>query len=259
VGVAANEGRRVRFGDLAGPKRDVSKRVLDVCCAGLLLFLLLPVLVVCALAIKLDSRGPVFFRARRVGRGGRELRMFKFRKMAEGAAGPALTAPNDERFTRVGRVLAATKLDELPQLFNVLRGEMSLVGPRPEDPTFVELHRDAYGDILRVTPGITGLSQIAFARENRILLAESRVDDYVERILPQKTAIDVLYAARASFALDAKILLWTSAAVLLRVDVAVNRSTGALSLRRRRGSGEPSRVVETAPIDPLPAASAEVT
>jgi lipopolysaccharide/colanic/teichoic acid biosynthesis glycosyltransferase len=253
VASAARE-RSLRLDVHAGKRRkEITKRLVDVVAASFLLLLVLPVLVLCALAIKLESRGPLFYRARRVGRNGCDLQMLKFRKMHVDAAGPALTAPDDDRFTRVGRVLAATKLDELPQLFNVLKGDMSLVGPRPEDPIFVLLHAAAYDQILTVRPGVSGLSQLAFAKESRVLKAENRIDDYVERILPQKIRIDILYAQRASLVTDLKILMWTVAAVWLRHDVAVNRATGALTRRSRPTGGELARetepVVEPAPLE----------
>src|SRR5205823_1367512 len=122
-----------------------------------------------ALAIRLESRGSVLYRCRRVGQGGHEFSMLKFRKMQRDAAGGPLTAADDERFTRIGKLLAKTKLDEVPQLWNVLRGTMSLVGPRPEDPSFVSMLVSEYEQILRIKPGITGLSQLAFARETEIL------------------------------------------------------------------------------------------
>jgi lipopolysaccharide/colanic/teichoic acid biosynthesis glycosyltransferase len=197
-----------------------------------MLFLLLPLLVAVAVAVKLNSPGPVFFRARRVGFRGTELLMLKFRKMRDDATGAPLTAAEDDRFTRVGRFLAATKLDELPQVWNVLRGEMSLVGPRPEDRTFVAMH-EAYGRILEARPGITGLSQLAFAKETHILADQDLVERYVERLLPAKMRMDEFYVANQSLALDLRILAWTAIAVLFRRDVAVNRATAQLSLRRR--------------------------
>jgi lipopolysaccharide/colanic/teichoic acid biosynthesis glycosyltransferase len=207
------------------------KRALDLAVALPLLVLLTPLILVVAAAIKLESRGPAFHRCKRVGRGGRELWMIKFRKMHDGAGGPALAAAQDERFTRLGPFLARTKLDELPQLWNVVKGHMSLVGPRPEDPSFVESYRDEYSAILTVQPGITGLSQLAFARESEILDPEDRVGHYVNGILPQKIGIDRMYAARRSFGMDLKILWWTAAAVLVRREVAVHRETGRLTLR----------------------------
>jgi lipopolysaccharide/colanic/teichoic acid biosynthesis glycosyltransferase len=149
------------------------------------------------------------------------------------AAGGALTSPDDARFTRIGALLARTKLDELPQLWNVLKGEMSLVGPRPEDPSFVALRAEDYAEILRVKPGVTGLSQLAFARESEILDDENRYEHYVERVFPQKIAIDRLYVLRRSFTYDFRILVWTAIAILLRREVAVHRQTGRLNQRRR--------------------------
>lgn len=215
------------------------KRALDLTVAVPLLFVLLPVIVVVAAAIKIESRGPAFHRCKRVGRGGRELWMIKFRKMHDGAGGPALAAAEDERFTRLGPFLARTKLDELPQLMNVVMGHMSLVGPRPEDPGFVETYGEDYDAILTVLPGITGLSQLAFARESEILDPEDRVGHYVNGILPQKIGIDRMYAARRSLRMDLGILWWTAAAVLLRREVAVHRETGRLSLRTPRKALQP--------------------
>jgi lipopolysaccharide/colanic/teichoic acid biosynthesis glycosyltransferase len=211
-----------------------AKRGLDVVAASVLLLVLLPLIVVVAVAIRLDSRGPAFFRCRRVGYGGREFAMLKFRKMVHDASGGALTAPEDDRFTRFGRVLAKTKLDEIPQLWNVLKGEMSLVGPRPEDAGFVELCADEYRHILRVRPGITGLSQLAFARESEILDPNDRHGHYVKKLLPAKARMDCLYVSRRSLGMDLKILLWTAVAVLLRLEVAVHRQSGRLSRRRPR-------------------------
>ncbi len=211
-----------------------AKRVLDGVLSALLLVVLAPLLVAIALAVKLDSAGPVFYRCRRVGLGGGELRVLKFRKMRDGSAGPALTGHGDARLTRVGRFLAETKLDELPQLWNVLTGEMSLVGPRPEDPRFVALRSAEYTDILRVKPGITGLCQLAFSRESNLLDRRDCVGDYVSRLLPQKAALDRLYAQRRTFLLDLRILAWTAFVVLARGEVAVSRADGRLTLRRRR-------------------------
>jgi lipopolysaccharide/colanic/teichoic acid biosynthesis glycosyltransferase len=213
---------------------DRVQRLLDVSIAAVVLLLLLPLLLLLALAIKVESRGPVLYRCRRVGAGGRDFFMLKFRKMHDGAAGVALTAVDDERFTRIGRLLAKTKLDEVPQLWNVLCNDMSLVGPRPEDPTFVAMRAAEYERILRVRPGITGLSQLAFARESEILDPADRIGDYLRRVMPQKLALDELYATRRSLVMDVRILFWTGVATVVRREVAVNRSTGRLSLRQPR-------------------------
>jgi lipopolysaccharide/colanic/teichoic acid biosynthesis glycosyltransferase len=213
--------------------RVAAKRRLDITMAVVLLILLAIPLLLIALAVKLDSRGPVLFRVRRVGFGGQALTMLKFRKMRDDAHGIPLTADADPRLTRVGKLLARTRLDELPQLWDVACGRMSIVGPRPEDPEFVALHRDAYERILSVRPGITGLSQLAFAEEHSILDQSNLVTDYVDRILPQKVGLDTLYAREYGLAMDLKVLTWTALAMILGKRVSVHRSTGALSLRRR--------------------------
>jgi lipopolysaccharide/colanic/teichoic acid biosynthesis glycosyltransferase len=221
------------MGRVASRLSAFGKRVFDVCVAGVVLLLALPLILVVSVLVRVDSPGPVFFRAGRVGRGGRELRMLKFRKMHHNASGAPLTMSEDERFTRVGRMLARTKIDELPQLWHVLRGEMSLIGPRPEDPGFVAERADDYEKILSVRPGVTGLSQIAFAEESEILSTVDPIGHYRTRILPQKIRLDQLYAARPSLRMDLSILFWTLAAVLLRRQVAVHRATGRMNLRRR--------------------------
>lgn len=208
-------------------------RLIDIVVSVSLLLVSLPIVLGAAAAIKLDSRGSVFFRCRRVGFRGTELQMLKFRKMHEGAMGAAVTVSADGRFTAVGRVLARMKLDELPQLWNVLKGEMTLVGPRPEDPEFVALRQADYETILTVKPGITGLCQLAFAKEGEVLDEGDAVRDYVERLLPQKAALDLLYVGHRSLSMDLKILAWTAVAVLLRRDVAVHRADGSLGVRRR--------------------------
>jgi lipopolysaccharide/colanic/teichoic acid biosynthesis glycosyltransferase len=225
-----------------------AKRALDIAVAAALLLLLTPLILVLAAAISVESRGGVFFRCRRVGYRGRELQMLKFRKMHDGARGPALALAHDERFTRIGSFLAWTKLDELPQLWNVLKGEMSLVGPRPEDPVFVELHSEPYDDILTVRPGITGLSQLAFARESEVLDPADRVGHYTNAILPQKIVMDRFYASHRSLSMDAKILWWTLCAVAARRQVAVHRDTGRLSRRAPRRSAAEIAVESKSPV-----------
>jgi lipopolysaccharide/colanic/teichoic acid biosynthesis glycosyltransferase len=208
-------------------------RLVDAFGAALLLLLLLPVIVIAAIAVRLDSPGPALFRVDRIGWRGGRLRMLKFRKMQDDASGPALTLDDDERFTRIGPLLAKLKLDEVPQLWHVLTGHMSLVGPRPESPEFVALHADEYETILGVRPGITGLSQIAFADESRILDDANPLNHYVGQILRQKVGLDVMYARERSFWLNLRILLWTAAAVVMRRPVAVHRESGRMNLRKR--------------------------
>lgn len=219
-----------------------AKRVCDVVLAAtLLIFLALPIAVI-VIAIRFDSPGPGFYRCRRVGFRGREFRMLKFRKMYEDASGPALTAKRDKRFTRLGRFLADTKLDEVPQLWNVLKGQMSFVGPRPEDPGFVAQQADAYEVILNVRPGITGLSQLAFAKESEILDPDDAQRHYLASLLPQKVGMDTLYATRRSIAMDLRILGWTTAAVFFKRPVAVHRDSGRMNVRRARGAPAPAGV-----------------
>jgi lipopolysaccharide/colanic/teichoic acid biosynthesis glycosyltransferase len=212
----------------------VVKRSFDIVVSAVLLLLLLPVLVILAVLIRIDSPGPVVFRCERAGYRGRRIRLIKFRKMACDAQGGPLTTAEDARFTRLGRRLTKYKLDELPQLWQVLTGEMSLVGPRPEDMKFVARHADAYRqEILTVRPGVFGLSQLAFARENGILDPGDPVGHYIERILPQKVALDRMYAAEHDLWLDLQILFWSGVAVLLRRPVAVSRTSAEMRIRRR--------------------------
>jgi lipopolysaccharide/colanic/teichoic acid biosynthesis glycosyltransferase len=233
-GTGIFEGGRERSGSFFDLLDSALKRALDVALAASLLVLASPLIALLALGVKLDSPGPAFYRCRRVGRHGRVLHMLKFRKMRDGATGPALSAPDDARFTRLGSFLARTKLDELPQLWNVLAGEMSLVGPRPEDPAFVEMNKGAYSTILEVRPGITGLSQLAFACESDVLDPGDPLGHYVRRILPQKIGMDQLYAHRRSLNMDLRILWWTIRAVMRKRDVAVHRGTGHLTRRAPR-------------------------
>src|SRR5207244_4623101 len=143
------------------------KRAFDLAVATIGLVVLLPVMLVVALLVKLDSKGPILYRADRVGRYGREFRLYKFRTMIEGAHkhGPAITARDDPRITRLGRILRTSRIDELPQLVNVIRGDMSLVGPRPEDPTYVAFYTPEQSRLLSVRPGITSPASVAYRNE----------------------------------------------------------------------------------------------
>jgi len=219
---------------LAAISRAALKRTLDIVVAAVFLLVLAPAMFLIAIAIVLESPGPLFYRADRVGRGGRPLRMLKFRKMHRDAAGARLTVAGDARLTRVGAILARTRLDELPQMWHVLRGDMSLVGPRPEDPEFVRACEAEFERILAVRPGVTGLSQLAYAGERAILAVDDPVPFYVERILPQKCRLDALYAQQRSLRMDVAIIAWTAVALVAGRSVAVDRRTGRLGLRRRR-------------------------
>jgi lipopolysaccharide/colanic/teichoic acid biosynthesis glycosyltransferase len=221
--------------------RAAVKRTLDVVIAGLALILLAPLLLLIALLVVLDSPGPVFYRATRGGYRGRPLRMLKFRKMRVGAAGAGVTLAQDDRLTRVGAWLARTKLDELPQLWHVLRGQMSLIGPRPESPDYVAWYAADYALILTVRPGITGYTQLAFAQEGAILDPVDPERHYLLCLLPQKVALDRLYASHPSVRRDLRILWATILTLVFRQPVAVDRQTGDLTLRRRHDSARRSR------------------
>jgi lipopolysaccharide/colanic/teichoic acid biosynthesis glycosyltransferase len=211
----------------------IGKRALDIAVSLFALFVLAPLILLVALLVRLDSHGPAFFPAPRVGHGGRDLRMLKFRKMHHRAHGIPLTVDDDARFTRIGAFLARFKLDEVPQFWHVLRGEMSLVGPRPETVDFVSHHREAYHEILAVRPGVFGFSQIAFVAEGRILDGDDPLSHYIADILPQKVKLDLMYARDRTLGLDLRIMFWSLIAVLLRRQVAVNRQSGRMNLRRR--------------------------
>ena len=212
----------------------IAIRLLDVGVSALLLLLMLPTFAVVTLAIRLEGPGGTFFRCRRVGRQGRELHLLKFRKMHADAVGPPLTVFSDGRLTRVGALLARWKLDELPQLWSVLHGEMSLVGSRPEDPRFVALAPEAFREILALRPGMTGLSQLAFANETSLFRDADPYSYYVDRLLPQKLQLDGLYLQRRSVWLNIKVLAWTARVVFFGCSVAVDRQTAALTVRHHR-------------------------
>jgi lipopolysaccharide/colanic/teichoic acid biosynthesis glycosyltransferase len=186
-----------------------AERLLDLTLTVLLLPVILLVGVAIALAIYIDSPGPVMFRSWRVGRGGIPFPMLKFRKMRDDAGSNPLTVTDDERFTPIGRFLAATRLDELPQVWNVLRGEMRLVGPRPELEYFVAQFRDQYEEILTVTPGITGIAQLRFVDEKSMFGDSDPATTYRERVLPQKIKIDLAYVRSRSVGLDLSIIART--------------------------------------------------
>ena len=192
------------------------KRLFDIVGAAFGLGLLLPLFAAVAVAIKLDSPGPVFFRQQRIGRFFVPFRIFKFRTMIDGAPrlGGPITAGGDLRVTRVGRVLRRTKVDELPQLLNVLRGEMSLVGPRPEVDQYVQLFRAEFAHILAVRPGITDLASMAFPDEEKVLAAAvDPAEEYRRRILPQKLQLSRESVARSS--------LWFDVGVIIRTFVSI--------------------------------------
>ena len=200
------------------PAPDLAKRAMDVALSLLALPLAVPLMALIALAVKLDSPGPVWFRQERVGRAGRLFRIHKFHTMrVTDGSGPLVTASHDARITRVGRWLRRTKLDELPQLIDVLNGDMSLVGPRPEVPRYVALYAEPVRrQILSLRPGITDRAAIEFRDEERLLAAAADPERaYVEQVMPIKQRYYLDYVAQRSLAGDLRIL-WDTARALVK-------------------------------------------
>jgi lipopolysaccharide/colanic/teichoic acid biosynthesis glycosyltransferase len=188
------------------------KRAFDFTVAALGLVALAPLFLLACILVKLDSRGPVFFKQERMGMGFLPFQIYKFRTMVNNAPqmGGSITHGNDPRITRVGRLLRKAKIDELPQLINVLRGDMTFVGPRPEVREFVELFRKDYEEILRVRPGVTDLASMKY-RDEAALLAKSADprEEYVKRILPDKIRLAKEYIRKSSFFFDLTTILKT--------------------------------------------------
>jgi lipopolysaccharide/colanic/teichoic acid biosynthesis glycosyltransferase len=188
------------------------KRALDVTAAAVGLAVLSPLFAAIAIAIRLDSAGPVFFRQERVGRGGSPFRIWKFRTMVANAeqVGGSLTIGSDVRITEVGRLLRRFKLDELPQLFNVVAGEMSLVGPRPEVPRYVARYTAPQRRVLELVPGITDPASIEYRDEAAVLAARADPERaYVEEIMPAKIRLNLEYAERATRRSDVALVVRT--------------------------------------------------
>ncbi len=188
------------------------KRVFDVVMGFVGLVLLFPLLCLAALLIKLDSPGPIFFRQERLGKGFRPFFIYKFRTMVHDAPhqGRSITVGADPRITRAGRILRKTKLDELPQLFNVLKGDMSFVGPRPEVRQYVELFRQDYEEILQVRPGITDLASLIYRHEAEILGRTTHPEEeYVQSVLPDKIRLAKEYLKRSSLLFDVTLICKT--------------------------------------------------
>jgi lipopolysaccharide/colanic/teichoic acid biosynthesis glycosyltransferase len=195
----------------------VGKRIIDAVGAFVGLAVTGPVLLLCAVAVRLDSRGPIFFRQRRVGQHGRTFQIFKFRTMIDGTdkQGSKLTAFGDARVTRVGKILRKTKLDEIPQLLNVVRGEMSLVGPRPEVPEYTEKYTPKERRVLEVRPGITGPASLAYIDEEQILAAAAdREKFYVNTIMRRKLRFDLAYCRNVCLLGDARIIIRTGGSLV---------------------------------------------
>ena len=188
------------------------KRFFDIVIAVLGLLVLSPLLLLVSVLIKIDSDGPVFFTQERIGKGFQPFRIYKFRTMSTKASrrGSLITYGNDSRITRIGRFLRRTKLDELPQLINVLRGEMSLVGPRPEVRKYVDLFRNEYNEILKVRPGITDLASLKYQDEAELLAQFANPEQaYVTHVLPDKLRLARYYVDRSSFLFDMRLLIKT--------------------------------------------------
>jgi lipopolysaccharide/colanic/teichoic acid biosynthesis glycosyltransferase len=193
------------------------KRLFDLMMATIGLLLLGPVLLLIALLIKLDSSGPIFFRQERIGKQLRPFFIYKFRTMAFDALhkGGLITVDADPRITRLGRILRKMKIDELPQLFNILKGEMSFVGPRPEVPRYVELFRQDYEEILTVLPGLTDLASLQYRDEAEMLRdTKNPEEEYIRRILPDKIKLAKEYLQRSSFYFDITLIFKTILALM---------------------------------------------
>jgi len=191
------------------------KRLFDMVCAALGLLVLSPVLLLCALLVGLTSPGGVLFRQERVGKDGVPFTIYKFRSMRKDNAGLKISTSSDSRITPVGRILRKTKLDELPQLWNVLKGDMSFVGPRPEVREYTDLYTPEQRQVLLVRPGITGLASIRYRNENDLLSASTDPNrTYIEEVMPAKLALDLEYIPRACVSYDVRLILETLVTVV---------------------------------------------
>ena len=192
------------------------KRMFDIILSLFGLMILLPFMLIIAIFIKLDSKGPVFFKQIRVTKGGREFKIFKYRTMKVGSDKYSqITVGKDNRITGIGSFLRKYKLDEIPQLINVLIGDMSLVGPRPEVPKYVVLYTDEQKEILKVRAGITDYASIEFSNENDLLASEKDPEKaYIEKIMPKKIELNKKYLSEISVLTDIKIILLTIKKIL---------------------------------------------
>ena len=193
------------------------KRAMDIAISGCALLVIWPVLLLIALAIKIDDPGPVFYRQVRVGKDGKEFRIYKFRTMIVDAdkKGLAITVGRDNRITRMGRLLRKTKLDELAQLINVFTGEMSFVGPRPEVPKYVNMYTPYQRQVLLVRPGITDYASIAYRNENDMLEgADDPERMYIDVIMPDKIELNMKYLREISPLADIRLIFSTIIAVI---------------------------------------------
>ena len=195
----------------------ILKRVFDIVVSFIGLVILSPLFIILAIVIVSDSKGPVFFKQTRVGRNGVLFKIYKFRTMIEDAEakGMQLTVGDDSRITNVGAFLRKTKIDELHQLINVLKGEMSFVGPRPEVPKYVELYTEDQRQVLMVRPGITDLASIEYRNESALLATTDNPEKvYLEEIIPGKLELNRKYIVNMSLAIDMRIIMRTISAIL---------------------------------------------
>lgn len=194
----------------------MSKRIFDIVISFAGLLILFPFILIIALLIKIDSKGPVFFKQVRVTKDVREFKIFKYRTMRVGSDKYSqITVGKDNRITKVGAFLRKYKLDEIPQLINVLIGDMSLVGPRPEVPKYVALYTDEQKEILKVRAGITDYASIEFSDENDLLASEEEPEKaYIEKIMPKKIELNKKYLSEISILTDIKIILLTIKKIL---------------------------------------------
>lgn len=190
-------------------------RFIDVVVSVIGLFVLSPLFLLLAFLIKLDSSGPIFYRAQRVGRHGILFRQYKFRSMVVDAdrEGPQITTAQDKRMTEIGRFLRHYKLDELPQLVNVFKGEMSLVGPRPESPDYVAYYTPTQRQVLDVLPGITSPASLAYRYEQEMLAGDDWQNIYLTEILPQKLAVELEYLTERTLWQDLILIIRTVGAI----------------------------------------------
>jgi lipopolysaccharide/colanic/teichoic acid biosynthesis glycosyltransferase len=191
------------------------KRLFDIMSSLVGLIFISPIFLVVPILIKFDSKGPVFFKQWRIGKGGRPFKIYKFRTMVQDAekVGSLITAGNDQRITGIGKLLRRYEIDELPTLINVLKGDMSIVGPRPEVPKYLHHYDRKYREILSVRPGITDLGTLSFRDEAKYLDAQNYEDTYETEILPQKLDLYLEYVHHKSFLFDLRIILKTIALI----------------------------------------------
>lgn len=212
-------GRRLKKSSEDSFGQKYLKRAFDLAAATFALVVFAPVFALVAFLIKVGSPGPVFFRQERTGRGGKPFFIYKFRTMVKDAPefGPDLTGAGDPRITRIGHILRVTKLDELPNLFNVVRGEMSLVGPRPDLPRFMSALTPEQRRVLAFRPGITGPTQIRYVAEEEFLSPVNIDENYVENVFADKIASDLAYVSNWSFWEDISLISYTAVALIFKV------------------------------------------